>query len=192
MINLSVNSIMAAAGKRPLLEAAAIIVATFILEDAATVIAGMQVTDGKLAWHVALGALYVGIIAGDVGLYGLGRLAALFPPLLRVVRVDRRRRGNQWLSGRVFRVVFVARFLPGARLPTYTACGFLGADIVRFTMAAFVATAIWTSLLFLLSLRVGRFLMNHFGAWRWAGMLGVILLLVAAGRIAASIQKEPE
>ena len=34
--------------------------------------------------------------------------------------------------------------------------------------------------------------MNHFGAWRWAGMLGLILLLVAAGRIAASIQKEPE
>ncbi len=190
MIHLSVNAIMAAAGRRPLLEGGAVILGTFILEDAATVIAGMQVSDGKLPWHIAIASLYLGIVLGDLGLYGLGRLAALFPPILRVVRIDRRQRGQEWLSSRVFQVVFVSRFIPGARLPTYTACGFLGANLVRFTLAAVVATLIWTSLLFLLSLHVGKFLMEHFGAWRWAGMLGFIILVVAAGRIAASIQKE--
>ena len=192
MIHLSVNALMAAAGKRPLLEGGAIIVGTFILEDAATVIAAMQVSDGKLGWHLALASLYLGIVLGDLGLYGLGRLAALFPPLLRFVHVNRRRRGQEWLKSRLFRVVFVSRFIPGARLPTYTACGFLGADFLRFATAAVVATSIWTSLLFLLSLRVGRFLMEHFGAWRWAGMIGFVILVVAAGRVAASIQKDVE
>ena len=108
------------------------------------------------------------------------------------MHVNRRRRGQEWLKSRLFRVVFVSRFIPGARLPTYTACGFLGADFVRFATAAVVATSIWTSLLFLLSLRVGRFLMEHFGACRWAGMIGFVILVVAAGRVAASIQKEVE
>ena len=150
----------------------------------------MQVADGKLAWQLGVLALYLGIVVGDLGLYGLGRLAALFPPLLRWVRVDRRRRGQDWLGTRVFRVVFVSRFIPGARLPTYTACGFLAVSIWRFTAASVVATMIWTSLLFLLSLRIGHFLMNHFGAWRWAGMLGFIILVVAVGRVVASVQKE--
>jgi membrane protein DedA with SNARE-associated domain len=190
MISLSVSGLLKAAGAHPFSQAAAIIVGTFILEDAATVLAAMQVQTGNIRWVIALIALYTGIVLGDLGLYGLGKLAALLPWINRLVSADRHVRGRRWLSKRVFRVVFVSRFIPGARLPTYTACGFLSVSFARFALAAVLATSIWTSLLFLVSLRVGRLLMEHFGAWRWAGAVGFAFVVIAVGRVIAHFQDE--
>ena len=190
MISLSVSGLLKAAGAHPLAQAAAIILGTFILEDAATVLAAMQVQAGNIRPQVAIAALYAGIVLGDLGLYGMGKLAASWPRINRLVSADRHARGRRWISERVFRVVFVSRFLPGARLPTYTACGFLGASFTRFALAAVVATSIWTTLLFLVSLRVGHLLMEHFGAWRWAGAIGFAIVIVVIGRVVAHFQDE--
>ncbi|WP_428375215.1 DedA family protein [Lichenicoccus sp.] len=188
MVFLSVSALLKSAGASPLAQAVTIILGTFILEDAATVLTGIEVQSGGLTVAVALPALYSGIVLGDLGLYGLGRLAALVPRINRLVSAERHVRGREWLSGKVFRVVMVSRFIPGARLPTYTACGFLRADFGRFVMAAVLATSVWTSLLFLLSMRVGELLMQHFGAWRWAGAIGFAAAVVATGRIIARVQ----
>ena len=190
MISLSVSGLLKAAGAHPLYQVAAIILGTFILEDAATVLAALQVQAGAIHPVLAMGALYAGIVLGDLGLYGLGRLAASWPRINRLVSADRHARGRRWISTRVFRVVFVSRFIPGARLPTYTTCGFLRASFTRFALAAVIATSIWTTLLFLVSLRVGRLLMEHFGAWRWAGAVGFAVVIVVTGRVVAHFQDE--
>jgi len=189
---LSVSGILKFAGAHPLLQALAIIIGTFILEDAATVLAAMQVQDGSIAFWVALTALYCGIILGDLGLYGLGRLAALWPWAMRLLPARRRESSRLWMNRHVFRVVFISRFVPGARLPTYTTCGYLGASFKRFALAASVATLIWTTLLFLASLHVGRMLMNHFGAWRWAGALVFAAMIVLMGRLVARFHGDSE
>lgn len=181
-----IASLLAFAGHSLLLQAAAIILATFILEDAATVLAAMEAAQGTLSIGVALGSLFVGIVLGDLGLYGLGRLSARIPTVRRWLPPHRTEAMNAWLRGRVFKVVFVSRFLPGLRLPTYTTCGFLGADLRQFTLAAVIATTCWTSLLFGVSLRVGHFLLDHFGAWRWLGAAGFVLFVIIAGRLAAA------
>jgi membrane protein DedA with SNARE-associated domain len=185
MLGTSIASLLAWAGHQPLFQAAAIIVGTFILEDAATVLAAMQVGDGKLSAALALGALYIGIILGDLGLYGLGRIAARIPLVRRWLPPQRTEVVRAWLGGRVFRVVLVSRFLPGMRLPTYTTCGFVGADLRQFVLAVVIATICWTSLLFGVSLRVGQVLIDHFGAWRWAGAAGFALFVIIAGRLTA-------
>ena len=190
MISLSVSTLLRAAGAHPLYQAIAIIIGTLILEDAATVLAAMQVQDQSIGLRVALGALYAGIVLGDLALYGLGRLAASRPWINRLVSAERHARGQRWLSKRVFRIVFVSRFLPGARLPTYTACGFLGASFPQFALAAVIATSIWTTLLFVLSMRIGHLLMEHFGAWRWAGAAGFVMAVILMGRLAAYLQDE--
>jgi membrane protein DedA with SNARE-associated domain len=163
----------------------AIVAGTFILEDGATVASAMAVQDGHIALPVALIALYLGIILGDIGLYGLGRLASEVPWAKRLIPPERHFRGRDWLERHVFKVVFVARFLPGVRLPTYTTCGFLHASFSRFVLAATGATLIWTSLLFGLSVRVGAVLMAHLGAWRWVGAAVFIAAIILAGRMAA-------
>jgi len=189
-MDVSAAHLLAIAGKSPLLQGAAIIMGTFILEDAATAAAAMSVQSGGVAMPVALISLYLGIVLGDIGLDGLGRLAAHMPWALRLIPPQRQDRGKKWLERHVFKVVFVARFLPGVRLPTYTACGFLGADLKKFILAALGATLIWTSALFVVSLRVGKFLVEHLGAWRWVGFAAFLLAIVLAGRLAARVQEK--
>lgn len=189
MFSQRVADLLHAAAHYPVLEALAIIGGTFVLEDAATVLAAAQVQEGNLSAALALGSLYVGIVLGDLGLYGLGRLAALVPWARRLVPPEATRRGRAWLSRRVVRVVFASRFLPGARLPTYTACGFFGASFVKFAATAVVATLIWTTSLFGLSVRLGQALADTLGTWRWAGFVGFAVCVVLAGRAAASLQE---
>ncbi len=165
-----------------------ILLGTFVLEDAATILAAMDVQVQQVSLAVALAALYLGIVLGDLGLYGLGRLAVATPLARRWAPPERFGHSRDWLRGRVMTVVFISRFLPGARLPTYTACGYFQASLSRFAMAAIVATLIWTTLLFSVSLHLGRFMAEHLGAWRWAGMAGFAVTIVIAGRLAARLQ----
>ena len=190
MFDISVAQLLEAAGRHPAVQAGAIVLGTFILEDAATVLAAMEVETDKVTIVVALAALYLGIVLGDFGLYGLGRLAALFPWAHRWVPPQKAQSGRRWIESHVFKVVFVSRFLPGARLPTYTTCGFLNADFRRFALAAVTATLIWTSLLFGISLHLGKVLVEHLGTWRWVGAAGFALTLVIMGRLAVRLQEE--
>jgi membrane protein DedA with SNARE-associated domain len=186
MLAGSIKSLLALAGHSPLFQVVAIIIGTFILEDAATVAAAMQVEDGSLPIWLALTSLYAGIVLGDIGLYGLGRLSAQVPWIRRQLPAQRQETIRAWIGGRIFKVVLVSRFLPGLRLPTYTTCGFVRANFRKFTMAAVFATVCWTSLLFTVSLRVGHFLMDHLGAWRWAGAAIFVAFVIIAGRAAAA------
>ncbi len=188
MFGLSVSGVLAFALHHPGLEAFAIIFSTFILEDAATILAGMEAASGSLSIPLSLGSLYVGIVLGDIGLYALGRLAAQVPWVLRLLPPQRTETVRAWLHGRVFRVVLVSRFLPGVRLPTYTTCGYLGASLRQFTLATMVATLIWTSGLFAISTRIGQALMDHFGIWRWAGALGLIVVLLLVNTVTRRVR----
>ncbi|OUJ00973.1 hypothetical protein HK14_11280 [Acetobacter cibinongensis] len=174
----------------PLAQMLIVILATFILEDAATVLTAIQVKLHTLNTLEALLALYIGIVLGDVGLYGLGFLAARWPPARRWVQTPERDAQRQWLTGKLFKVVFISRFIPGTRLPLYTACGFFNAGLRTFTLATIAATLIWTTALFVLSLKVGSFILSHLGAWRWAGILGFVVVIILMGRLAARMQKQ--
>ena len=150
-------------------------------------LAAMRADEGGIPIWLALFALYVGVVVGDLGLYGLGRLSSRSRWIARFVPPHRSQALGPWLRGRVFKVVLVSRFLPGMRLPAYTACGYLRADFGRFAAAAIIATLAWTTLLFGVSLRLGQVLIDHFGAWRWAGAAGFALTLLIVGRLAARV-----
>jgi membrane protein DedA with SNARE-associated domain len=175
-----------AAGSKPL-QAATIVAGTFILEDAATLLAAMQVAAGSVSLPLALGALYAGIVLGDLGLYGLGALSARHPWARRLVPKRRQDIGHDWVSHRVIPLVLVSRFVPGLRLPTYTTLGFLRAPILQFAAAAIGATLVWTSGLFYISLRLGVLMMRYLGVWRWAGLAVFCVLLIVVGRVATQL-----
>jgi membrane protein DedA with SNARE-associated domain len=186
MLAGSTAALLKLAGHSYLFQAFAIITGTFILEDAATVMAAMQAQQGTLSIPLALASLYAGIILGDLGLYGLGRLSAHVRWIARYLPPHRKEAVRAWVCGHIFKVVLVSRFLPGMRLPTYTTCGFIGADLRPFTLAVAIATLCWTSLLFAASLKLGQFLMDHLGAWRWAGAAGFVVFIILAGRVVAA------
>ncbi len=176
------------AGRNPALQAAAVIGGTFVLEDAATVLTAIAARAGSIRTSLALGSLYAGIVLGDLGLYGLGMLSARVGWARRLLPPAARQEGQDWLREHVFRVVFASRFVPGARLPTYTACGFLRAGFRPFLAAAVVATSVWTTMLFGVSLAAGEVLVRYLGPWRWAGAAGFAAAVVAIGRFARRMQ----
>ncbi len=184
------TTMLASATGNPFLEVTTIILGTFILEDAATMVAAMQVAAGAVSLPLALGSLYAGIVLGDVGLYGLGRLSADHPWALRLVPHRRRDIGRDWVSRRIIIVVLISRFTPGLRLPTYTTCGFLRTPFFSFTLAAAMATLIWTSLLFFVSLKLGALMLHYLGPYRWAGLAVLLVLLIVSGRLLAKWQIE--
>ncbi len=185
MHSLSLVSLLADAGNSWVLQAIIIIGGTFILEDAATLLAAMQVATGALSLELALGALYAGIVLGDLGLYGLGYLSGHHAWARRLVPHQRRELGRDWVSQRVIPLVVVSRFVPGLRLPTYTTLGFLRAPLLHFALGAIAATLVWTSALFYVSLKLGTLMMHYLGIWRWAGLAVFLLIIIGVGRFAA-------
>jgi membrane protein DedA with SNARE-associated domain len=161
---------------------AAIILGTFILEDATTVIASLQVADRLLPAWLALLSLYIGIGLGDLGLFGLGRLAARHRWAQRYVALDHVGKIRGHLDDRLMAAVISTRFLPGARLPTYTACGFLGVSFGRFAVAVIIGTILWTTALFLALLWFGVAVLERLGPWRWAAALALIAVMLIFGR----------
>jgi membrane protein DedA with SNARE-associated domain len=191
-LDSSTSDLLMLAGRSPIVQAAAIVLGTFILEDATSIATAIAVQDHYIPLNRGLASLFLGIVVGDLGLYGLGMLAARLHEgskwANRLVPPERRVRGREWVDNRLRRLVFTARFLPGMRLPAYTTCGFLGADFGRFATAAIGATLIWTGLLFFLSMRLGALLIAHLGAWRWAGAAVVIVVMVAVTRFIGRAQ----
>src|SRR5882757_8890426 len=59
----------------PFCKAAGFFLATFVLEDAAAIGAGLFLADGQLSWTAAFTACFLGIWLGDAGLYALARFA---------------------------------------------------------------------------------------------------------------------
>lgn len=162
-----------------------IVLATFVLEDATTLVCAMAAADGRLLAPLALGSLIVGIALGDFGLFALGRLASRHPWARRFVALDKVQTVQSWMRRQLVPAVISTRFLPGARLPTYTACGFLGLPFRRFALAVVVATLAWTTILFGMALSLGSLVMTYFGVWRWPAGLALAIVILLAGRLLA-------
>src|SRR5207248_9680741 len=84
---------------------------------------------------------------------------------------------SEWMSRRGMAVVFLSRFAPGLRLPTYVAAGALKTRFWRFMFYFLLAAAIWTPLLVGAAALAGSRIL---GVMRW---FGVAVVLVSVIRI---------
>jgi len=80
--------------------------------------------------------------------------------------------------------------VPGLRLPTYTALGFLRAPLGPFAAAATLATLVWTTGLFWVCLKLGVLMLRYLGIWRWAGLVVFLIVLLVVGRFATRLTKK--
>lgn len=177
-----ISHTLATATSSTLLLSAAIILSTFILEDATTVVVGLLVADGMIAIPVALGSLYAGIVIGDLGFYFLGYLASRHPRLAQYVDHDFIAPFRLWLETRYILTIFSARFIPGSRLPTYTASGFFRSPLSTFVLTAIVATSVWTTVLFFGSYWFGSATASIMGTLRYGIALVFLIALFLIAR----------
>lgn len=170
----------AALGQQPWLIGCLLILATFILEDAAIVLGALLAAEGTISPWGALAALYIGIVLGDLGLYGLGWAGARLAAVRRFLDRKRVARAGAWMGRRLVWTVVAARFVPGMRLPTYTACGLFGHSFTRFAGAVVGIVGVWTGLAFWAVYTFGEVIVESAGPWKWP-LAGLVLLLFVFG-----------
>lgn len=125
--------------------------ATFVSEDLAGISAGVLAAGGSIGYPIALGSYFAGIVLGDFLLFLLGRwmgrVARIRALVTRLVSDESLVRSARWIESRGVHVVMASRFLPGTRVATYVASGFIGVPPWRFLAYLALAAAVWTPLL---------------------------------------------
>ena len=136
---------------------------TLLLEDLAIAAGVALATQGLISWPLSLAAVGGGIALGDLGLYAMGLGATRVPWLRRHYVGDK----SDWARDRIVRslgsAVLLARVIPGLRLATYTACGFVRVPFGPFTAWVLLAVLLWTVGLYALSAAIGQALAHHLG-----------------------------
>ncbi|MBI2682709.1 MAG: VTT domain-containing protein [Acidobacteriales bacterium] len=175
--------------------AVSIILATFVSEDGATVLAASLAAAGMADTRVALGSAFVGIWLGDIGLYGIAR--ALGDACLRnsfarrFVSPDALTRAEVRFRQSGGYALVASRFIPGTRLPTYLAAGALRMRFRSFALVTAMCGVVWVSLVFLLTTLIGgqvlsRFVTSPYHSWALFGFGAMILsTLILIGRFSA-------
>ena len=164
--------------QEPVLQALLIGLGTFILEDAAAMAGGLLVAEGQMSFRAAFAGLALGIMAGDIGLYCLGRLAQGRARRWGLIDPARLAKARAWLNRNLVLAVLATRFVPGMRLPTYTTAGVLKVSMPKFVLTAVGASLLWTSVLLWLVIRMGAQALDALGPWKWPVGLGLIGLLL--------------
>lgn len=153
---------------------------TLLLEDLAIAAGVALATQGVVSWELSLAAVGGGIALGDLGLYAMGLGATRVPWLRKRYVGDKSTWAREQIVRRLPSAVLLARVVPGLRLATYTACGFVCVPIVPFTAWVIVAVTLWTVGLYGLSAAIGQALAKHLGLPPALAVAIPILVLAAA------------
>ena len=121
---------------------------TFLAEDLTAIAAGVLVLNGQVGLTAAVSATALGIFAGDLLLWGVGRMTARrafrWGWVQRHVREERLEGFRRAFNRRAPILMLASRILPGTRLPLYLSAGAAGGTLGRFTVWSAVGTALWT------------------------------------------------
>jgi membrane protein DedA with SNARE-associated domain len=158
----------------------ALALTTLLVEDLAIAAGVALAAQGAIAWSWSLAAVGGGIAAGDLALYGVGLAATRVPWLQRRYLRDRSAAAREQVQRRLPLAVLLARVIPGLRLVTYTACGFLRVPLPAFCAWVLLAVTLWTAGLYALSVAVGGALSASLGVPPALAVALPIVVLAAA------------
>jgi len=132
-----------------------IVLLSFVSEDAAAISSALLVLGGPVAWPVGFLSCFLGIWAGDLGIYSAARWGG--KPLLRGRWVARRMearamdRLEQKFQRNATATLFASRFLPGTRVATSIAAGLFSMPLGWFATITGCAVLLWVAAIFSLT-----------------------------------------
>lgn len=177
---------------QPAVQAATLGLLTFVQEDVPTVSAALLAAAGNLTWQAGFLGVFLGIWIGDALLYLLAR--GVGRPLLqrswakRFLDPAAVARSEQWFAEKGTWLLLSSRFVPGTRLPTYLAAGFLRLPFGKFLLVTGAAVTVWTIGIFLLAEAFGADLLNWLVRWNSSGWAVLVLVIASAIAIQLSVK----
>lgn len=148
---------------------------TFIHEDAAILAAAFSSVEHQLPLVMAYISVYLGIVAGDIMIYGLGHFAQKNRWLRSKIIGPKVERVRLWLETHLVRVLILCRVTPGLLFPTFVACGWFRIPFVRFATVSILAGAVYSSVVLTIVILFGDLVLNHLGYWAWGALALVIV-----------------
>lgn len=174
---------------RPVVLATAIVLATFVLEDLATVTVALLAAHMVIGGSLALGALVAGTVLGDLALYLGARLAGHTRLVRGMLAQPFVRPASAWLRRNGVGVVIVARFVPGLRLPVFAGAGSVRMPFDRFAVTIFLSTLVWTPGLFWAVRALGVQNPALSGGQSLGVLAGAVVLFIGVPRLVKALSR---
>jgi membrane protein DedA with SNARE-associated domain len=127
-----------------------IFLGTFILEDVALISSLALIAENKISFQAAFLACFLGISLGDLALYFLGYAASRFGTETKFKFFSKHKDTFEKMkkSQALSYSIVISRFIPGTRLPTYLASGFLKYSFFNFLFLTVASVFVWVLIAF--------------------------------------------
>ncbi len=129
-----------------------VILLTFAYEDGATLLAVSLGMAGRLDPRVGFASAFIGIWAGDMGLYlfgaKVGGKVARSNWMRRFFSPESLLKAQSWFERRGTLAIIMSRFIPGSRLPLYFVAGTLKQPATLFGAVTGVCSLVWVAGIF--------------------------------------------
>lgn len=136
-----------------------IVLSTMVSEDLTCITAGVLAGQGRMSLTLAIFACIFGIYLGDILLFLSGRIfgrkALKYAPLKWFISENSVERASVWFQKKGVWAIFLSRFIPGLRLPTYFVAGVAKTHFWLFALYFLIAVCVWTPILVWLSYKLG-------------------------------------
>ncbi|MBY7667768.1 DedA family protein [Vibrio anguillarum] len=161
-----------------------VILLSYLLEDVAIVTAATLALQNLMPPGLALLAIFVGIVSGDLGLYYLGQVAQRVRPLRYQALTNKHfRTVRRKLHHHTFLNLFIIRFVPGLRTVGFTLSGFFSIPLALFLFSVLTATALWTLIVFSTLYYLGSQVWQQSSPYQWIIIPIAVGLLMLTNRL---------
>ena len=165
---------------------------TFGTEDGTCLSAGILIQNGLIGYFEACLTCGMGIFVGDLGLYGIGRLAKRVSiPYLNNWKLRSKGYPQSSSTKNWIQLLFASRFLPGTRTMLYFSAGFTGFSLPLFALTLGTAATLWVPGLVWVAWKWGFQFQEDLVLWVYS-LLGIILFLIIIRSFLENIRKPPE
>jgi membrane protein DedA with SNARE-associated domain len=166
-------------GSSTLVIAGILFLVPFLHEDIAIIAAALLVAQHRLSYQLAFACIFLGMMARDLLLYGLGTLARHNARARRYLIRPRVRQLGDWLGGKMLWVIFVGRVVPGLMFPTYIAIGWFNLSFKRFLLGTTILSLAYLPVVFGIVYVLGSAAFSRLGNWTWVIVLVPLTVLLA-------------
>ena len=139
-----------------LLECLALFGTTFLQEGVALAAGAGLILRGDVYPVFAGLSLFLGMVAGDCGIYGLGRLARRSASARRMIAAVDLEKAKGWLDKHLLVAVATSHLVPWVLFPTFVAFGWFGLSFRRFVATSALFAAVYVPIALLVLTGIGK------------------------------------
>jgi len=153
-------------------------------EDVAILMACVFAIEHDMPLAYGLLVVYVGTLANNYAVYGLGAAARRLPGVRRWLIGEKVERMRQKLKRHLVSTVVVCRFIPGSLSPAILGCGWLGVPFARFALTTAITAALYVAFIAAVILTFGRTVLQRLSEFAWP----VVLAFAAVAALVAAVR----